>query len=228
MGHRQDGALVVGEMLFEPLHALGVEVVGRLVEQQKVRLTQQQFAQRHPAALTSGQMGDRLVGRRAAQCVHRLLELGVQIPRIGVIELLLQPAHLLHELIGVVGRHQLCDLVEPVQLDLDLAEALFDVAANRLLLVQRRLLQQDPNRGTRGEEGVAVVGLVQSSHDVQHAGFAGTVRPDDADLGPRQEAERDIVEDDLVAVGLADLVHGVNEFRHGDHPRWRPHRVVPA
>ena len=62
MGDGQDRALVRGQVLLEPLHALGVEVVGRLVEQQQVRLGQQQLAQRHPAPLTAGEMRHRLSG----------------------------------------------------------------------------------------------------------------------------------------------------------------------
>ena len=116
VGDGEDRALVLGEVLLEPLHALGVEVVGGLVEQQQVGLGQQQLAQRHPAALTAGQVGHRLVGRRAAQRVHRLLELGVDVPRVGGVELLLELAHLLHQLVGVVGGHQLGDLVVPVEL----------------------------------------------------------------------------------------------------------------
>src|SRR6202041_2002078 len=50
-------------------------------------------------------------GGRAAQGVHRLLELRVEIPRIGVVELFLQPAHLVHQLIGVVGGHEFGDFV---------------------------------------------------------------------------------------------------------------------
>ena len=92
MGDGQHRALVSGEVLFEPLHALGVQVVGRLVEKQQVRLGQQQLAQRHPAALAAGQVGHRLVGRRAAQRVHGLLELRVEIPRVSVVELFLQLA----------------------------------------------------------------------------------------------------------------------------------------
>ena len=84
VGDGEDRARVLGEVLLEPLHALGVEVVGRLVEQQQVGLGQQQLAQRDAAALTTGQVGDRLVGRRAAQRVHRLLELRVEVPRVGV------------------------------------------------------------------------------------------------------------------------------------------------
>ena len=66
-------------------------------------------------------MGDRFVRRRAAQRVHSLLKLGIHIPRVGVVEFFLQPAHLLHQLIGVIGCHQFGDLVEPVEFDFDLA-----------------------------------------------------------------------------------------------------------
>jgi hypothetical protein len=38
--------------------------------------------------------------------------------------------------------------------------------------------------------------------------------PDDADLRAGQERQGDVVEDDLVAVRLARLVHRVDELRH--------------
>ncbi|AFJ34468.1 30S ribosomal protein S5 [Mycobacterium sp. H4Y] len=214
VGDRQDRARIRGEVLFEPLHALGVEVVGGLVEEQQVGLGQEQLAQRDAAALTAGQVGHRLVGRRAAQRVHGLLQLRVEVPRVGVVEFFLQPAHLLHQLVGVVGGHQLGDLVEAVELDLDLAQALFDVAANGLLLVQRRLLQQDADGRVVGQEGVTVVRLVQARHDPQDARLAGAVGPNDADLGAWIEAQRDVVQDHLVAVRLADLLHRVDELSH--------------
>ena len=128
MGHGQDGALVGGEVALEPLHALGVEVVGRLVEQQQVGLAQQELAQRHPAPLATGEVRDRRVPGRAAQGVHRLLQLGVEVPRVGVVEVLLELAHLLHELVGVVGGHQLRDLVVSLELHRDVPGALLDVA----------------------------------------------------------------------------------------------------
>lgn len=214
MGDREHGALVLRQVLLEPVHALGVEVVGRLVEQQQIGLAQQQLAQRDPAALTTGEVGDRLVRRRAAQRVHRLFELGVQVPGVGVVQILLELAHLLHELVGVVGGHEFGDLVEAIQLHLDLAHALLDVAADGLLLVERRFLLQDADGGAGGEERVTVVRLVQSGHDLQHAGFTSAVRADDADLGAGKEVQGDIVEHDFVAVRLANLLHLVDELSH--------------
>ncbi len=220
VGDRQDGARVGGQVLLEPQHALGVEVVGGLVEQQQVGLAQQQLAQRHATPLTTGQMGHRVVRRRAAQRVHRLLELRVDVPRVGGVELLLELAHLLHQLVGVIGGHQLGNLVVPVELGLD-GNALFDVLPHGLGLVQRRLLQQDADARVVGQEGLAVVGLVQARHDPQDARLAGPVGAHHTDLGSGEEVQRDVVEDDLVAVRLADLFHRVDELSHAAvSPFW--------
>jgi hypothetical protein len=53
VGHADDGARVLLEVLLEPGDRFRVEVVGRLVEQQHVRLRQQQPAQRDAAALAA-------------------------------------------------------------------------------------------------------------------------------------------------------------------------------
>ena len=215
-------------MLLEPQDRLGVEVVGGLVEQQQVGLLQQQLAERDAAALTTGEHGDVGVRRRAAQGVHRLLELGVQVPGVGGVDGLLEVAHLGHQRleVGVRLGHLGGDLVVPVELGLDLAGTLLDVAEDGLLLVELGLLHEDPDRVARGESGLAVRGLVQTGHDLQHGRLAGTVRADDADLGAGQERERDLVEDDLVAVRLAGARHHVDELGHGaqgiDHPGPSP------
>ena len=82
-------------MALEPLHGLGVEVVGGLVEEQQVGLLEQQLAQRDAAALATGEVVDEDVRRRAAQRVHGLVEAAVDVPRVGVVELGLEVAGLL-------------------------------------------------------------------------------------------------------------------------------------
>ena len=153
MSHGQDGTVVGREMLLEPLHTLGVEVVGRLVEQQEVRLLQQELAQCHPATLTTGEDRDVGIRRRTAKGVHRLLELGVQVPCVSSVDLLLEVAHLLHQgvEVGIRLGHLDRDGVETVKIGLDLAQTLLDVAEDRLLLVQRGLLEQDAD-GVAGRQ----------------------------------------------------------------------------
>src|SRR6516162_7368069 len=46
VGHDQDGAWIVAQMAFEPHHRLGVQMVGRLVEQKQIRLLQKKPAKR--------------------------------------------------------------------------------------------------------------------------------------------------------------------------------------
>lgn len=118
-----DGARVLREVLLQPVHRLGVEVVGGLVEQEQVRGLDQQLAERDTALLATGEVDDRPVAGRAAQGVHGLLQLGVQVPRVGVVQVLLELAHLLHQRVRVVRRHELGDLVEARELAHDLGGA---------------------------------------------------------------------------------------------------------
>jgi hypothetical protein len=58
-------------------------VVGRFVEQQHVRLGQQQLAQRHAALFTTGQHADLGVPRRQAQRVGGHFQLQVEVAAVG-------------------------------------------------------------------------------------------------------------------------------------------------
>ena len=75
------------QMPLQPRHGLGVEVVGRLVEEQNIRLAEQQPAQRHPPPLAARKRGDLLVFGWTAQRVHGHIQPTVQIPSPGRVEL---------------------------------------------------------------------------------------------------------------------------------------------
>ena len=223
-------------MLLEPQHGLGIQVVGGFVQQQQVRLLEQQLAQRHTTALTTGEHLHIRVRRRAPQRVHGLLELGVEIPRVGGVDLFLQLAHLFHQgvEVGVRLGHLGGDLVEAVELGLDLADALLHVAQDGLVLVQRGFLQKDAHGVAGAQARLAVGGLVQPRHDLQNRRLTCAVRPHHADLGAGEERHGDVIEDDLVAHFLAGFVHGVDKFRHTlqatapPHPREPRSDVVPS
>ncbi len=189
-------------------------MVGRFVEQQQVGGFKQQLAQRHATALTTGAHGNRGVRVRTLQCVHGLLELGIDVPAVGRVDLVLELAHFLHQRVEVRVRigHLLADLVEAFHLRGDFAECQSDVLADGLGVVQRRLLLQDADGVAGGQGGFAVGDGVEAGHDFQQRGLAHAVRADDADLRARQEAQGHVVEDHAVAVGLASLDHLVNEF----------------
>jgi hypothetical protein len=216
VGDGEDRAGVGLQVTFEPLDGLGVEMVGRLVEEQQVGLLQQQLAQRDAAALTTGKVVDDRVRRRAAQRVHRLVEAAVEVPGTGVVEVGLQVAHLGEQgvVVGVGLAELLGDLVEAVELLLDLADGLLDVLEDRLALGQRRLLLEHADGRVGIEDGVAVVGTVEPRHDLEQRRLARPVGADNTDLGPVQERQGHVVEDDLVAVSLTDVAQGEDILSH--------------
>ena len=70
VGHGHDDAGVLLQEVLQPRHGVGVEVVGRLVQQQQVGRREQQPAQRDATALAAGQVGHLGVARRQPQRVH--------------------------------------------------------------------------------------------------------------------------------------------------------------
>ena len=165
---------------------------------------QQQPAQRHAAALAAGEPAHVGVGRRQAQRVHRVFELRVEVPGVGRFDLGLDPAELLGGLLGVVGGQ----LVEAVEQRLGLGDAVLDVAAHVLALVQLGLLLEHADGRAGRERGVAAELLVDPGHDPQQRRLAGAVVAEHADLRAGQEGERDVVEHRLVRrVDLRQAVH---------------------
>ncbi len=83
VGDGDDGAREALQELLEPVDALGVEVVGGLVEQQHVGLGQQHAAQRDAALLAARELADHRIPRRQAQRVGGDLELQVGVLAAG-------------------------------------------------------------------------------------------------------------------------------------------------
>ena len=132
MRDRDDGARVIAQVLFQPCDRLGIQVVGGLVEQQQVGLSQQS---RHRATrrrsppeslVTSASAG----GQRSASMA--ILKRGVEVPAVHGVDVLLYPRELVGRLVGVVHR----ELVEAVQQRADLGDAILDVALDVLGLVE--------------------------------------------------------------------------------------------
>jgi hypothetical protein len=148
----------------------------------------------------------RVVGR-AAQRLHRHVDLAVEVPQVLAVDLVLKLRHLLGGLVGVVHRQ----LVEPVELVLLLLHAEHDVLAHREAFVELRLLRQVAHMRAFGRPGLAGEILVPAGHDPQKRGFAGAVDAHDADLHAGQEAQADVLETLLAAgIGLGDAIHVVD------------------
>ena len=114
-------------------------------------------------------------------------------------------------LVGVVGG----ELVEAVEQRARPRDAVLDVAAHVLGLVEVRLLLEQADGRVGREHRVAAEVGVAAGHDVQHRRLAGAVVAEDADLRAGQERERDVLEHRLVgrerlgeAVHLEDVLMG--------------------
>lgn len=155
-------ALILVQVLFQPVDALRVKVVGRFIEQQHIRLLQQEAAQCHAAAFTSRQVFSLPVSWRQAQCVHGTFQTAVEVPRIGGVKNILQLAltgkqsiHLVFILV-VLGQTKL--LVNLLILGQGVHHILHTFLYNflhRLVIVKMGVLRQIANRIARREYHLA-------------------------------------------------------------------------
>lgn len=169
----------------QPGHRVGVQVVGRFVQQEHVGRRQQQAAQRHAALLATGQVFDLGVPWWQAQGVGGDFQLALQVMAVGSLQdgfelgLLGGQRIEIGVRLGVGGVY----LVEACLGLLDLAYRLFDDITHRLGRIELRLLRQVADLDTGHRPGFAVDLGVDAGHDAQQRGLTGTVEPQYADLG---------------------------------------------
>ncbi len=183
MGDDQDRPRIVAQVTFEPGRGLGIEVIGRLVEQQQIGLLEQQPAQRDAAAFAARKLLDFGIIRRAAQRIHRLVDLGIEIPEPLGFDLVLQLRHFVRGFVGIVHG----EFVVAFEDRLRRRHTFHDVLAYRLAGIELRLLRQKTHAGALGGPGFSREVLVEPGHDAKQGRLTGTVDAKDADLGVRIE-----------------------------------------
>ena len=215
-----DAAGEVDQEVLQPGDGFGVEVVGRFVHQDHVGLRQEQLADGDAADFAAREGGDVGIVFRAAQGVHRHLDLGIDVPGIGGVDLLLQRGHLLHQLVGIVLAELFGDRVELVDHDL-FGTGRGDVVEHVFRGVEFRLLRQVADLDALGGPGLADEVLIDAGHDAQEGRFTRAVDTDDADLGIRQEVQVDVFKHLLAAgIGLGEALHVKDELGTGHGRRF--------
>ncbi len=214
MGHGDDGARVVLEVFLQPGHGLGVEVVGGLIQEQDVGLLDEEAAERHAAPLAAGEHLDGRLWIGAAQGVHGLLQLRIQVPAVRGVDLVLQLTLAGHQLVvvGVGIGEGIVDRVVFLQPAYLLRRAFLDRLADGLGFVQLGLLLQEACGIALGQNRLTVEVLVHPRHDAQHRGLARTVETQHADLRAVVVPQADVLDDGLVVVDLGHPVHRVDDF----------------
>ena len=90
VGDGDDRPRVLLEEALEPIDRFGVEVVGWLVEQEQVGVAEEEAGERDATLFAAGQRGDAGVVGRAAQGVHRDVDVALEVPGIGSGDLVLE------------------------------------------------------------------------------------------------------------------------------------------
>ena len=144
-------------------------MVGRLVEEQHVRLLEQRPAQRNAASLATGERADIGVGWRETQRVHRDLDLAIDIPGVDGVDLLLHPCLLIEQLRHLVVRHWfgefVGDVLELLQQILHRLHRDVDVLLDVLRSVELWLLREVTDSRALMRPRFALKVVIDSGHD---------------------------------------------------------------
>ena len=184
-------AAVVAQPRLEPLHALGVEVVRRLVEQKYVRVRQQQRRERDahlPAARELRRAARSVALRRKAEPLHHLLRLDVEAEAALRLELALEPVVLREQRLHRVARgraHALLAVREPRRY-VRKPCALAQVVEQHLVLHLDEVLRQIADGvALRHRDASLVVRFARE--DAQQRRLARAVAADEADAALRRD-----------------------------------------
>ncbi|MPM80057.1 hypothetical protein SDC9_127102 [bioreactor metagenome] len=209
VSHQQTAAAIGGEKFFDPADRLDVEMVGRLVQQQQIRLGNDRPRQSDPAFFTAGKIADPGFRARDPQLVHHRCKLRLRMP--GVVQG--QQMFDLRMFGGsgalFIAAQQFVNIVLPFAYDLD-RPALFRQGE---FLIQRG----DPEISGRGDPGL--VGDELSLHDPEQRRFAAAVAADQRQAFAFMHRHGRLSEDHLTAdiqIEVADRPE--HPFRHDSFP----------
>ena len=201
--HHDKRALELLEEGLNPGYRLRVQVIGRLVEQEHVRIGDEQTAHRHAALLAAGKLPRQRVRIRAAQGLHCQLHLVLQVPQVVGVDDFLQSRHLLLRAGLVQTAAEVLILLEH---GLGAGHALHDALLHGLLRIELRLLRQIAHLHALGHLARAHVVLVQPRQNLEERGLARAVRANHADVRPMEKGQVHVIQDDLLLMVLGDVL----------------------
>ena len=242
--HRDDRAFVTREMLLQPLHTLGVEMVGRLVKKENIRFLQKQTRQRDATALATGKMIHHLIARRTTQRVHRHLDLRTHVPSAERVDLLLELRLLVRNrvfrcVVNRLGEFVPCRVVSGGEIG-EMFHALVHTLAHGFAGGELRLLFEKAHGVARLEMNSPIKLLVAPGENAHERGLAGAIESEHADLRSVVKRQRNVAEDFLALDFLRDAHHRENDlgfvglghgeerlgFCHSFKPREKSQRLV--
>ena len=229
----EEGPGPAQQELLQPDEALQVEVVGRLVHEEQVRLLQEQAGERHPHAPAAGELGDGAleVPLTETHTAKDGLSPGLELVAVCALEGCLQRPELVQQRVGVgglggaLGRRSGCVrsvgvaghacLVELRQPAAQLGDAMLgaeDVGIRRQDLVHDRvtgdlldLLGQEADAQVLAGADLPPVQRHLPGYEPQHRGLSGAVGTHQSHAHAGLDVQARAVQDHLAAEGLGDV-----------------------
>jgi hypothetical protein len=198
VGDEQHRAAVFAQQAFQPLDRGEVQVIGRLVQQQHVRARHQRHRQRDPLLHPAGQRAHLRIAAQA-EAVERGLDLVVDVPGVGRIELDLQLVHALHDRIVVALAKLPGQRLVLGQHGLLLAHAAGDGVEHGHGRIEGRLLLDVGDLDALLHDEQAIVEFRTARDNFQQRGLAGAVTADETDALASLQREVGMVEQRDVA-----------------------------
>ena len=190
-------------------------MVGRLVEEEDVRLLKKKPAKSDTSTLATRKGVNLLVVGRTLQGVHGALEFRVEVPCVGGIKLVLKFGLTGEEFVevGVRFAESHVDGVVFGQHVDDGLDALADNFDNGLVGVELRFLLEITDRVSGRENDLSLIRLVYAGDDFQQGRFAGTVKTYDTNFSAIEEGKINVFKDGFLRrVGLGYAYHRENDF----------------
>ena len=225
VGDEDDGGVERGQLPLEPLEALDVEVVGRLVEEEQVGVGREGAREGGPGQLAAGERVERPVEVGVAEAEPAEHRCGPVAPRPAarVLEAALRLAVAAQRRRRVVARrHRLLEAGE-LLLDRDeVARARERVLAQRQPLAARRALVVEGDSGVLGERQLAALQGGLADERAEQGGLARPVRPGERQPVAPAHAERDPVEEGVAR----ELLPEAGGDQDGHDPKDRGDRAA--
>gem|GEM_PF-3185630 len=204
MGDEKQRATIVVEQGFQPLDGGKIQVVGRLVQQQKFGIGDQRTRQRHAFFQPPGQGLHRRIGIQV-QPLQGFFHPAVQTPGIGHLQFVRQPLEVgIHRLVafGHGMRHGMIIGQQLLRRADTFRHRLEDAVAGLKL----RLLRHVGQLQARGTPHLPGIGLALARDDFQQARLAGAIAADQADALARLDHQRGAIEQRPVPIGQFESV----------------------
>ena len=218
MGDQHQGSRKALQVALQPLHPIGIEVVGGFIQQQQVRGGHQGCRQGHPAPVAAGEFADAAVQIVDAEPFQHLPTLLLQAPGVAGLHRLMQAIELGQQLVIFRGGRQgLAELLMALQQHHPFAATGEHLLKDRELWIQRRFLIQEHHAGFRGAAPFPLIEGFPSGQHPQQGAFAGAVGADQAEAIPFAHVQVQIGEQGAQAEVLA-----------GTHQADKAHDARPA